>query len=102
MLLNIIDLEKAKVEDIMIPHHELVSVDINNEDEIFEQLKRVQHTRLLIFDGSENNIIGTIHMRDVVNVYAKDEMDISAIKELIREPYFIPEGTPLSHQLEHF
>jgi Mg2+/Co2+ transporter CorB len=62
----------------------------------------VQHTRLLIFDGSENNIIGTIHMRDVVNVYAKDEMDISAIKELIREPYFIPEGTPLSHQLEHF
>ena len=102
MLLNIIDLEKVKVEDIMIPHHELVSVDINNEDEIFEQLKRVQHTRLLIFDGSENNIIGTIHMRDVVNVYAKDEMDISAIKELIREPYFIPEGTPLSHQLEHF
>ena len=102
MLLNIIDLEKAKVEDIMIPHHELVSVDINNEDEIFEQLKRVQHTRLLIFDGSENNIIGTIHMRDVVNVYAKDEMDISAIKELIREPYFIPEGIPLSYQLEHF
>ena len=102
MLLNIIDLEKVKVEDIMIPHHELVSVDINNEDEIFEQLKRVQHTRLLIFEGSENNIIGTIHMRDVVNVYAKDEMDISAIKELIREPYFIPEGTPLSQQLEHF
>ena len=102
MLLNIIDLEKVKVEDIMIPHNELVSVDINNEDEIFEQLKRVQHTRLLVFEGSENNIIGTIHMRDVVNVYAKDEMDISAIKELIREPYFIPEGTPLSQQLEHF
>jgi len=102
MLLNIIDLEKAKVEDIMIPHHELISVDINNEDEIFEQLKRVQHTRLLIFDGSENNIIGSIHMRDIVNVYAKHEMDISAIKALIREPYFIPEGTPLSQQLEHF
>ena len=102
MLLNIIDLEKVKVEDIMIPHHELVSADINNEEEIFEQLKRVQHTRLLVFEGSENNIIGTIHMRDVVNVYAKDEMDISAIKELIREPYFIPEGTPLSQQLEHF
>jgi Mg2+/Co2+ transporter CorB len=102
MLLNIIDLEKVQVEDIMIPHNELVSADINNEDEIFEQLKRVQHTRLLIFNGSENNIIGTIHMRDVVNVYARDEMDISAIKKLIREPYFIPEGTPLSQQLEHF
>ncbi|MDC1027286.1 CNNM domain-containing protein [Candidatus Thioglobus sp.] len=102
MLLNIIDLEKVKVDDIMIPHHELVSADINNEEELFEQLKRIQHTRLLIFDGSENNIIGTIHMRDIVNIYAKDEINISKIKEVIRKPYFIPEGTPLSQQLEHF
>ena len=102
MLLNIIDLEKVKVDDIMIPHHELVSADINNEEELFEQLKRIQHTRLLIFDGSENNIIGTIHMRDVVNIYAKDEINMSKIKEIIRDPYFIPEGTPLSQQLEHF
>jgi Mg2+/Co2+ transporter CorB len=41
-------------------------------------------------------------MRDVVNLYAKDEITVTAIKELIREPYFIPEGTPLSMQLEHF
>jgi len=102
MLLNIIDLEKVKVDDIMIPHHELISSDINNEEELFEQLKRIQHTRLLIFDGSENNIIGTIHMRDVVNIYARDEINMSKIKEIIREPYFIPEGTPLSQQLEHF
>ena len=102
MLLNIIDLEKVKVEDIMIPHHELVSADINNEEELFEQLKRIQHTRLLIFDGSENNIIGTIHMRDVVNIYARDEINMAKIKEILREPYFIPEGTPLSQQLEHF
>ena len=102
MLLNIIDLEKVKVDDIMIPHHELVSADINNEEELFEHLKRIQHTRLLIFDGSENNIIGTIHMRDVVNIYARDEINMAKIKEIIREPYFIPEGTPLSQQLEHF
>jgi len=102
MLLNIIDLEKVKVEDIMIPHHELVSADANNTDELFEQFKRIQHNRLLLFEGSENNIIGTIHMRDIVNIYAKNEINVRKIKELIREPYFIPEGTPLSHQLEHF
>ena len=102
MLLNIIDLEKVKVEDIMIPHNELVIADINDEEELFDQFKRIQHNRLLIFQGSENNIIGTIHMRDLLNSYAKDEVNISKIKELIREPYFIPEGTPLSDQLEHF
>ena len=102
MLLNIIDLEKVKVEDIMIPHNELVIADIDDEEELFDQFKRIQHNRLLIFQGSENNIIGTIHMRDLLNSYAKDEINISKIKELIREPYFIPEGTPLSDQLEHF
>ena len=102
MLLNIIDLEKVKVEDIMIPHNELVIADIDDEEELFDQFKRIQHNRLLIFEGSENNIIGTIHMRDLLNSYARDEIDISKIKELIREPYFIPEGTTLSQQLEHF
>ena len=102
MLLNIIDLEKVKVEDIMIPHHELVSADANDEDELFEQFKRIQHNRLLLFEGSENNIIGTIHMRDILNIYAKEEINLSKIKEFIRDPYFIPEGTPLSQQLEHF
>ena len=102
MLLNIIDLEKVKVEDIMIPHNELVIADIDDEEELFDQFKRIQHNRLLIFEGSENNIIGTIHMRDVVNSYAKDEASISQIKKLIRKPYFIPEGTLLSQQLEHF
>lgn len=102
MLLNIIDLEKVKVEDIMVPHNEFISVDINNEDELFDQLKRIQHTRLLIFDGTEDNIIGTIHMRDITNLYAKEEVNLNAIKALIRTPYFIPEGTRLSLQLEHF
>ena len=102
MLLNIIDLEKVKVGDIMIPHHELVSADANDEEELFEQFKRIQHNRLLLFEGSENNIIGTIHMRDILNIYAKEEINLSKIKEFIREPYFIPEGTPLSQQLEHF
>ncbi|MDA8755318.1 HlyC/CorC family transporter [Candidatus Pseudothioglobus singularis] len=102
MLLNIIDLEKVKVEDIMIPHHELVSADANDEDELLEQFKRIQHNRLLLFEGSENNIIGTIHMRDILNIYAKEDVTLSKIKAYIRKPYFIPEGTPLSQQLEHF
>ncbi len=102
MLLNIIDLEKVRVEDIMIPHNELISVDINNEDELFEQLKRMQHNKLIIFDKTEDNNIGTIHMRDIVNLYAKNEVTMDNINKLIRKPYFIPEGTNLSSQLEHF
>jgi Mg2+/Co2+ transporter CorB len=102
MLLNIIDLEKVKVEDIMIPRHELISVDINNHSEVLSQLERIQHTRLLTFDDSPDNITGVLHMRDVVNLYAKGEFSMETVLQLVRKPYFVPEGTSLAHQLAHF
>jgi Mg2+/Co2+ transporter CorB len=41
-------------------------------------------------------------MRDVVNLYAKGEFSIEATLQLVRKPYFVPEGTSLAHQLAHF
>ncbi len=102
MLLNIIDLEKVKVEDIMIPRHELISVDIDNHQEILTRLEHIQHTRLLFFKGSQDNITGVLHMRDVVNLYAKGNFNIENLLSLVRKPYFVPEGTSLERQLTHF
>ncbi|SMN11725.1 Magnesium and cobalt efflux protein CorC [uncultured Candidatus Thioglobus sp.] len=102
MLLNIIDLEQVKVEDIMIPKSELVSIDISNHEEILLQLARTQHTRLLTYDGSPDNITGVLHMRNIVNLYAKGKFSIENVMDLIREPYFVPEGTSLARQIEHF
>jgi len=102
MLKNIIDLENVRVEDIMIPRNELISVDINKQDELLEYLKRVQHTRLLIYKDTPDNITGVLHMRNVVNLYANEEFSIDNVIDKIREPYFVPEGTSLSDQLEHF
>lgn len=102
MLLNIIDLKKIKVDDIMIPSKSIVSFDINNEKELLKQLKHNQYTRLLMFEKQENNIIGILHMRDIVNLYAKNNISMDNIKKYIRKPYFIPEGTKISLQLEHF
>lgn len=102
MLLNIIDLEQVKVEDIMIPRNELLGIDISKPEEILSQLKRTQYTRLLTYDTNPDNIAGVLHMRDVVNLYAKGEFSIEGVMKLIRQPYFVPEGTSLVRQLEHF
>ncbi len=102
MLLNIIDLEQVKVEDIMILRNELISIDINKPDEFLRQLKHIQHTRLLTYDTSSDNITGVLHMRDIVNLYAKGNFNVKNALALIRMPYFIPEGTSLAHQIEHF
>ena len=75
----------------MIRHHELVSADANDEDELLEQFKRIQHNRLLLFEGSKNNIIGTIHMRDILNIFAKEEATLDRLM-LIQDklPKFLP------------
>lgn len=102
MLLNIIDLEKIKVDDIMTPSSSIVGFDINDEKKILAQLKHNQYTRLPIFEKEENNIIGILHMRDIVNLYAKNNLNIANIKKIIKKPYFISEGTTISAQLENF
>ncbi len=102
MLLNILSLEKVTVADIMIPKAELVGVDINNADEVIAQLQRIEHTRLVVFDNTEDNIIGLLHMRDVTNLYAQGEFSIENLKKIIRKPYFVPHSTTLSKQLTAF
>ena len=102
MLLNILSLEKATVEDIMIPKSELIGVNINDSSDIIAQLQRTQHTRLLVFDELEENIIGLLHIRNVVNLYAQGEFTTDNLKKLIRTPYFVPENTTLSSQLKAF
>jgi len=103
MLLSILDMEKASVEDIMIPRNEIVGIDICKEwPEILDQLVRNQHTRLPIFDGSIDEIKGIVHMRRVLALISEDKLDKDSLLALARETYFVPEGTPLNQQLLNF
>lgn len=103
MLLSILDMENATVEDIMIPRNEIVGIDISKSwPEILDQLVHNQHTRLPIFDGSIDELEGIVHMRRVLALVSEDNLDKDALLGLAREPYFVPEGTPLNQQLLNF
>ena len=104
MLLSILDLEKETVDDIMVPRHDLVGINLEiPPDEIVAQLTNSQHTRLLLYRGSIDNIIGMVHVRHVLRVLQeKTEFDPAELEKISTEPYFVPEGTPLHIQLVHF
>lgn len=103
MLLSILDMEKAAVEDIMVPRSEIVGIDIGKDwPEILDQLVHNQHTRLPIFDGSIDEIKGMVHMRRVLALISEDKLDKQALLSLAREPYFLPESTSLNQQLLNF
>jgi Mg2+/Co2+ transporter CorB len=105
MLMSILDLEKATVEDIMVPRVEIVGIDIEDPwDKILEQLRQSQHTRLPVFEGDIDRIIGVLHMKRVVHELARGRLDHDILVESAsaRDVYFVPSGTPLNTQLLNF
>jgi Mg2+/Co2+ transporter CorB len=103
MLLSILDLEKATVEDIMVPRNEIVGIDISEDwNKILEQLAHNEHTRLPIYEGSIDGLQGIVHLRRVLALIAEGKLDKDGMLALAREPYFVPEGTPLTQQLLNF
>jgi Mg2+/Co2+ transporter CorB len=105
MLVSILDLEDATVEDIMVPRNEIVGIDIDDEwDRIMEQLRQSQHTRLPVYQGEIDRIIGLLHMKQVVHELARGHLDADNLTAAAqaREPYFVPSGTTLNTQLLNF
>ena len=103
MLLAILDLENATVEDIMIPRNEVDGIDIRDSEEgIVNTLKNAAYTRLPLFDGGIDSVIGMLHVRDALRALLEKKLGKEHLREIAREPYFVPEGTHLYQQLRHF
>ncbi|WP_189386303.1 HlyC/CorC family transporter [Bacterioplanes sanyensis] len=103
MLLSILDLEKMTVNDIMVPRSDVVGIDLDDdESSILEQLRSTQHTRMPVYRGELNQAVGVLHTRNVSRFLTTGESLREGIIEACRDPYFIPESTPLHTQLFHF
>jgi Mg2+/Co2+ transporter CorB len=105
MLMSILDLERINVEDIMVPRNEIAGLDVSDDwDDILDQLRDSRHTRIPVFDGSIDELVGILHMKKVARLLARGELDREQLVALAksREPYYVPEGTSLNTQLVNF
>jgi Mg2+/Co2+ transporter CorB len=103
MLLGILDLSKASVDEIMIPRQEVEAIDLDEPmDEIIRQLRNSHFTRLPLYQGNIDNIVGVIHIRAALHIMLAGDLDKEKLRAAAHEPYFIPQGTPLSRQLLNF
>lgn len=105
MLLSILDLEKVTVEDIMIPRSEITGIDIEEDfDQVINQLKGANHTRMPVFKGEIDKFFGFLHARQIVKLLTlpEDKLTIEAILDSVTVTNFVPETTPLNTQLLNF
>ena len=103
MLLSILDLDAITVEDIMVPRQEIVGLDLDRTwEENLAIIQTSQHDRLPVYREYIDNIIGVTRVRDLLPELGRGELTQALLLERIREPYFVPEGTPLTKQLLNF
>ncbi|MGI9270761.1 MAG: HlyC/CorC family transporter [Woeseiaceae bacterium] len=102
MLLSILDLEKVTVDDVMVPHNEIVGIDLeDDESDVATIISNSQHTRLPVYKDNIDQVIGVLHLRKLAHM-TRENVGKDDIRRLLDEPYFVPEGTPLSMQLVQF
>jgi Mg2+/Co2+ transporter CorB len=103
MLLNLVDLERITVNDVMIPRNQIEALDLHEEmSRLREQIITCHHTLLPVYEDAPSNIIGILHAKRALTLLQGSSFDLDALKEVLNEPYFIPSETPLLKQLQQF
>ena len=103
MLLSILDMEQMTVNDIMVPRNDAYGLDLDDDMSVIrDQLQTSHHTRLPVFRGDINNVTGLVHMRSIARLLSSNELTKDNLIASCKDPYFIPENTPLHTQLLNF
>ena len=103
MLLNLVDLERITVNDVMIPRNQIEALDINADaNELRQQIITCHHTLLPVYADTHSNIIGILHIKRIPALLQETTLDLTRLREILNDPYFIPSDTPLLKQLQQF
>jgi Mg2+/Co2+ transporter CorB len=103
ILLNLFELEKMTVDDTMTPRGQIESIDLEDDiEDIRTAIATAHHTRLVVCEGGLDKVVGILHVRKFLNASRREPLDKDGIREVLREPYYVPEGTPLLPQLSNF
>ena len=103
MLLNMVDLERITVNDVMVPRNQIEALDINaGTDELRQQIITCHHTLLPVYADTQSNIIGILHLKRAPALLQETALDLAQLRDALNEPYFIPSDTPLLKQLQQF
>lgn len=102
---GVLDLHELELSDVMV--HRMAMTSINADDEpahIVDQILDSPHTRLPVWEGENDNIIGMVHTKDMLRSvaakgYRPENFDV---RKTMAEPWFVPESTSLQDQLSAF
>jgi len=103
IFLNLFELEDMTVDDTMTPRGQIEGIDLEDDiDDIRTAISTAHHTRLVVYEGGLDKVVGILHVRKFLNASRREPLDKDGIRSILRDPYYLPEGTPLLQQLTNF
>ncbi|RIY31978.1 magnesium/cobalt efflux protein [Psittacicella melopsittaci] len=105
MMNSVLDLERITVEDVMIPRHEIVAIDIDDDiKSIIRQLNQSPHSQVVVYRESlEKQIVGTLRIREAYRLMMEtNEFTKESLVRAVDEAIYVQEGTNLTRQLLNF
>ncbi len=102
---GILDLHELEISDVMIHRTNMESLCLDDPSEqIIKQMLDSPYTRIPLWQGDSDNIIGVIHSKDVLRALANKKGDVKSLdlKKIASKPWFVPETTTLKDQLNAF
>ena len=104
ILLNLFDLEKISVEDIMTPRSQVEALNLALPiADIMAELTTSSHRKLLVYEGEINKVVGILTVRKAVRLLNEaGELTVEHVRALLSPPYFIPQDTDVLAQLQYF
>jgi Mg2+/Co2+ transporter CorB len=103
IMVNLFDLENMTIDDTMTSRSQIDGINLSDKiEDIRNTLATSHHTRLVVYEDDLRNVVGIVHMRKVLSASRREPLTKEMLREIVREPYFVPEGTPLLAQLTQF
>lgn len=99
LLDNVFEFSDRVVSEVMVPRQDMVCLFIQDSiEEVVEVVKEHGHTRYPLCDDNKDNVIGLVHMRDLMCL--QDNLHITDISQVKRDILIVPEGMPISHLVQ--
>jgi Mg2+/Co2+ transporter CorB len=103
ILLNLFELERITVDDVMIPRARIEALDLTNDArQLREQLSTCYHNKLPVCEGEINKVVGILHVRRALGLLHREQFEVEELRSQLSEPYFVPSGTGVFAQLQLF
>ena len=96
MLINLLEFGELRVDDVMVPRADVIAVDVSTPlDDVVEVMKQEGHSRLPVYRDNLDDVLGMVHLRDLLPYWSTPKEEQPALEKLCRQVLFVPPSMPV-------